>query len=1146
MIAPRLPSERCWIGCDVGSTAVKAVGLDAGNLRILTSDYLRHGTRQAEGTLQLLKQIELRCPGLLGRSTVFFTGSGGRPLAERAGCRFTQEVNAVALATERLYPQAGSIVDLGGQDAKIIIWMGNPGNGSRRKFFSMNDKCAGGTGSVIDRIVSKLGLSSDDLSNLRTDGLPIHPVAARCGVFAETDINSLQKQGIPREELLGSLFEAIVQQNLSVLTRGATLLPPVLLLGGPHAFLPGLVDAWRRALTSLWRERGILPPAGVAPPQHVQVPENACYFAAIGAVLYGIMDGEQQERAYPSGDEVLALLESSLKSVAAKAGEPGLLDSPRQREEVRTLARQAKPVGFPAAGSGTRRKTAKAPARRRGDLGSLENMDVVIGLDAGSTSTKAVILDLEGEVLAKAYRLSKGDPLADARIVLSDLEDQALGDGWRLRVRGLGVTGYAKDMLGEFLGADLVLVETVAHARSGLRIDPHVQVIVDVGGQDIKVLVLRDGRVRDFRLNSQCSAGNGFFLQNTAQRFGIPLEEFADHAFRAQRCPRFHVGCAVFLESDIVNFQQIGWQPEEILAGLVRVLPRNIWLYVVGEPNLERLGRRYILQGGTQRNEAAVKAQVDFIRKRVSAAEILVHPHAGESGAIGVGLELLERSIEKPSAFLGFQDLRALRVQSRQDESTRCRLCPNQCMRTILEACLPSGEIRRYIVASCEAGRAAPGQKPVRAAASHSSAPDFSARAGREAFDRRERVAVGHAMTQRGIDWLRWVPDMLGTAAARKRRAHVRIGFPRALNLYQAAPFFMAYLQGLGVSASQIQVSGVTTERLFRRGIRRGAIDNCYPSKLALAHVHDLLERDEPPDWIFFPILINLPQEIDGAIDVAGCPSSQAAPEVVKAALTREGDRFAARGVRYLNPVLNLAEPALLERQMLEFWGALLGVTRGENRRAIQAAGEVCKRDIEVRLRAPALKEIQRLERDRRAGIVVLGRPYHDDPGLNHHIFQDLNRLGYAIFSIASLPRDRRFLGLLFSEDIALGRIRSPFDISDVWRHSFSANSNAKLWAAKVVARHPNLIALDISSFRCGHDAPIYATVEAILEASRTPYFAFHEIDENRPSGAIRLRVETIDYFLREYEIRRLGRDGRRTEHLEQEHLQDLLDHVPV
>ncbi|MFH1143731.1 MAG: BadF/BadG/BcrA/BcrD ATPase family protein [Candidatus Eisenbacteria bacterium] len=1115
---PRL-AERDWrIGCDVGSTAVKVVLLGADGRECVWRSYRRHGTRQAVAVVRLLRELDAERPGALERARLFFTGNGGRTLAQRSHAGFVQEVNAVAEATERLYPETGCIVDLGGQDAKIIHWQKDARTGRRRKFFSMNDKCAGGTGSIIDRIAAKVGLSSAALGQIRCLRPSVHRVAARCGVFAETDVNSLQKQGIPAEELIHALFEAIVQQNLSVLARGVTLRPPVLLLGGPHAFLPGLVDTWRRELAALWDERGIARPAGEE--SAIAVPEEACFFAALGCV-------PGAGAPAPAGGEIsaaeaLSALEAFLHTRASEVGAPPLLHSEHERREIAALARQAGPRGF-------------GPARGP--------HEVILGLDAGSTSTKAVALDVEGNLLAKAYRLSGGDPLRDAQAVLGEIARQAECAGTRLEVRGFGVTGYAKDLLGTLLGADLILVETVAHARSALTIRPDAEVIVDVGGQDIKVLILREGRVRDFRLNSQCSAGNGYFLQSTAARFEIPLDDFAATAFCASRCPEFHFGCAVFLESDIVNFQQLGWAPGEILAGLARVLPKNVWLYVVGEPNLARLGRIFILQGGTQRNLAAVKAQVDFIRGRVPQADVHVHPHAGEAGAIGVALEILERGLWRSrSHFPGLRTACDMEVRERSELASRCPGCPNRCARTVLEARSPGRDFRRFVVAPCEVGRRLAleeGEREEEGAAALRSgsdpgpeaasgvprAPDFAAQAARIAFSRNPHLSPLPS-TGPGNNGRRW-----GRRARHRRageRDRIRIGLPRALNLHQVAPYFIAYMRALGLGPEQIIISRPTTESLFRRGSRRGAIDTCYPSKVALAQVHELIQ---PPraDWIFFPILVNLPAQLHPVVDAWVCPTSQATPEVVKAAFLREEDLFARQGLRYFDPVFHMGEPRLFEREMHRFWGPLLGVGAKENRLALEQGAGALEHALE-RLRARALLEIHRLELERRVGIVALGRPYHDDPGLNHGILRDLNHRGYPIFTVGSLPRHPDFLQRLFGEEIDRGAIRGPFDISDVWKNSFSANSNQKVWAAKVVARHPNLVALDLSSFRCGHDAPILATVEAILEAAGTPYFTFHDIDENRPSGAIRLRVETIDYSLREYERRALGRSERSRE----------------
>jgi len=313
-----------------------------------------------------------------------------------------------------------------------------------------------------------------------------------------------------------------------------------------------------------------------------------------------------------------------------------------------------------------------------------------VGVDGGSTSTKAVLLGKSGEILCKAYQLSNGNPIQDTIEMFEKLREQVEGRGASLEVLGVGTTGYAKDILRDVLKADVALVETVAHTESALKFyeDPHV--IVDVGGQDIKLIVLRDGRVKDFKLNTQCSAGNGYFLQSTAEGFGKKVEEFADIAFSAKSMPSFGYGCAVFMQSDIVNFQRKGWRSEEILAGLADVLPKNVFLYVASIPNLAALGSRFVLQGGTQNNLAVVKAEVDFIRSSFRAngkePEIIVHEHCGESGAIGAAQEALRRWRRgRQTTFIGLEAVRNIRYHTTRNEDTRCYFCKNNCLRTFID-----------------------------------------------------------------------------------------------------------------------------------------------------------------------------------------------------------------------------------------------------------------------------------------------------------------------------------------------------------------------------------------------------------------------------------------------------------------------------
>ncbi|HWQ36542.1 MAG TPA: BadF/BadG/BcrA/BcrD ATPase family protein, partial [Blastocatellia bacterium] len=531
--------EKLYIGMDVGSTTVKAVVVDPVKDEILWSDYQRHETRQPEKALEFLQRIEAAFPLPKENFRIFITGSGGGGIARLIGAKFVQEVNAVSLAVEKLYPEAGSVIELGGQDAKIIIFKEDPETGKKKKIPSMNDKCAGGTGAVIDKINAKLRIPAEKLCDMGYYGLKLHPVAGKCGVFAETDINSLQKMGVPPNELMASLFEAIVGQNLAVLTRGNTLRPHVLLLGGPNTYIRGMVEAWRYNIPKVWEERNYPLPEGVDPKELIRVPDNAQYFAAIGAVEFGRAEDENVG-IYRGSRDLEYYINVGRLEEKKKAGGKGLSENSDELAAFRERYKRKKfaPATF-------------APG---------QVVEGFIGLDGGSTSTKAALLDRNRNVLVKTYQLSKGNPIEDTKEILTKLEKQVTDQGAILKVLGVGTTGYAKDILRDVLAADVALVETVAHTESALQFYRDVDVIVDVGGQDIKLIILKNRQVKDFKLNTQCSAGNGYFLQSTAEGFGIRVEDYADVAFSAQAMPTFGYGCAVFMQSDIVDFQRQGWK----------------------------------------------------------------------------------------------------------------------------------------------------------------------------------------------------------------------------------------------------------------------------------------------------------------------------------------------------------------------------------------------------------------------------------------------------------------------------------------------------------------------------------------------------------------------------------------------------------
>ena len=357
-------------------------------------------------------------------------------------------------------------------------------------------------------------------------------------------------------------------------------------------------------------------------------------------------------------------------------------------------------------------------------------------------------------------------------------------------------------------------------------------------------------------------------------------------------------------------------------------------------------------------------------------------------------------------------------------------------------------------------------------------------------------------------------------AALLKKRGEIRIGMPRVLNMYSMTPVFTGYFAALGVKAENLVYSDFTSEQLYKEGAKRGAIDPCFPSKLGIPHVHNLLSvvhAKKALDIIFFPMIDCLTSELHGTQASRSCPTVAATPAAVKAAFTKESDLFAEKGVVFLDTFVNISKRDLFERQMFEQFRDVLGLSPEENKRAVEQGYRALDFFNNVTMRGAAREALEQLEREDRLGVVVLGRPYHNDPGVNHEILEEFQKLGYPVFTEDCLPIDDDILWRLFGPEVESGDIPHPMSLNDVWKNSYSENTSRKVWAAKYVARHPNLVALELSSFKCGHDAPIYTVVEEIVEHSGTPYFCFKDIDENKPTGSIKIRTETIGYFLKRY-----------------------------
>ncbi|MFN7065499.1 MAG: BadF/BadG/BcrA/BcrD ATPase family protein [Aquificaceae bacterium] len=652
------------LGIDVGSTTCKYVLTDQEG-RILDKAYERHNTKQAEKVYEFILLLEKSYGFKEGRDRVYITGSGGGFISGLIGAKFVQEVVAVANAVERIHPDVKFVSEIGGEDMKTIFIKER--EGKRNKQVYMQNVCAGGTGTFIEKIGRRLGIPLEVLSRMDYEGYTLHRISSKCGIFAEADVNSLVKAGVPKEEIIASLFEAVVYQNLAQLTKGNIPLPKVLLLGGPNLFFKGLQSAWRVNLQKLWKERGVV---GYDKAQElILVPENSLYYASLGCVFTAL---EEEDGIYRGHERLRWWIEEGQYEEKLREGKKGLSSSQEELGEFK-------------------RKYAYVVENR---IVPKKVEEVIIGCDFGSTTAKAVCITPEKEIVFSCYALSKGNPIEDAKDILRQIRRYLGDDG---KVLALGLTGYGKDLLKPVVSADVAVVETVAHATAGLHFFPDADCICDVGGVDVKVMILRQGSVVDFRLNSQCSSGNGAFLQGVAESFNIPLQEMADKAFSARAMPSFTMGCGVFLQSDIVNQQRKGWKAEEIIAGLCHILPFNVWVYAGGINNLAEIGRKFILQGGTHRNLAVVKAQVDFIKARVPSAEIYVHPYSGEAGAIGAALVALEHYKKGIStSFRGFDLIENLGYRSTTSKETLCHWCPINCQRSFIDVYLGEGEGRPW------------------------------------------------------------------------------------------------------------------------------------------------------------------------------------------------------------------------------------------------------------------------------------------------------------------------------------------------------------------------------------------------------------------------------------------------------------------
>ena len=871
------------IGIDIGSTTVKVVVLDEQN-NLLFRSYERHYSKTRERTCQTLQGLR----GLLAGQQVqlLITGSAGLGVAKAAGLGFVQEVYATAAAVREFIPHTDAVIELGGEDAKIIFF----GNTLEER---MNGSCAGGTGAFIDQMATLLNVSVDELDELSLHHEKIYPIASRCGVFAKSDIQPILNQGGRKEDVAASIFQAVVDQTVAGLTQGRELTGTIVFLGGPLHFLSGLRQ---RFVETLKLDQ-----------EHAIFPEDGDCFAAIGAALCTEPD---QLRSFES---VLDLLEHAATVSAPVDTMDPLFSS---QEEYAAFSARHQAMTVPTVDL----STYTGPA--------------YLGIDAGSTTTKMVLIDPERRILYSYYHSNQGNPV---RIVLPQLREIYAQCGDRVTIRGAAVTGYGEDLIKNAFSCDLGLVETVAHLNAARHFSPDVDFIIDIGGQDMKCFKIRGGAVDSILLNEACSSGCGSFIETFAKALGYSIADFSRMGLFAQHPVNLGSRCTVFMNSSVKQAQKDGASVEDISAGLSISVVKNAVYKVIRAASADDLGQHIVVQGGTFLNDAVLRSFELELGREVTRPTI-----AGMMGAYGAALAARQANLPQSTLL----PASALETFTHEAKPATCKLCTNHCSLTINR--FDGG--RKFISGNrCS--------RPLG----------------------QEKVEIPDLMKFK----YQYLRSLEGKGEGDGSRG--KIGIPFGLNMYENLPFWFTLFTTLNF---EVVLSPESTRSLYLKGQQTIPSDTvCYPAKLLHGHVMALLE--EGVDTIFYPCMsYNFDEHL--ADNHYNCPVVAYYPDLLGVNIP------ALSKVHYLHPNLGLHRPKDFEKKGAQLLLEEFGVPKREAVKAIRKAYAAYD-DFRQLVRRTGEDYIAYARANGRKILVVAGRPYHMDPEINHGINDLITSFGFVL-----------------------------------------------------------------------------------------------------------------------------------------------------
>jgi len=1024
------------LGLDVGSTTVKVAAL--ANDTVLFSKYERHRADIRNTIVSVVGEAlalirEKVSPDAVISAVV--TGSGGLAVSQWLGIPFVQEVTSATLAAKKLIPQTDVIIELGGEDAKITYFDGS--NIEQR----MNGTCAGGTGAFIDQMAALLETDAGGLNELAKRYTTLYPIAARCGVFAKTDIQPLINEGAAREDIAASIFQAVVNQTISGLACGKPIRGNVAFLGGPLHFLTELRKRFVETLKLT--------------PEQTIVPENAQLFVAMGAAFTELKSREDEDESEVAARYNFLCVEdfnTALQKIkTAELNEiqrlPPLFESEAALAEFRNRhSREKARVADIAKASGT----------------------VFLGLDAGSTTTKAVLIDAKGAILWRFYDVNAGNPVKLAVEMLRRLYEVLPQTAHIARTVS---TGYGEKLFQAAVGADDGEVETIAHYKAAEFFLPGVEFLLDIGGQDMKCLTMENGAITGIQLNEACSSGCGSFLDNFARSLGMSVSDFSQKALLAEKPVDLGSRCTVFMNSRVKQAQKEGSSVGDISAGLSYSVIKNALFKVIKLRDADSIGKKIIVQGGTFNNDAVLRAF-----ELVSGKEAVRPDVAGLMGAYGAALIALTQWREagsNPNAVSGIATLSDLKNFHVDLKLARCGKCPNNCLLTIntfSNTTLPTGtEFRTFVTGNrCERGL--------------------------------EMEGV-HLATQKKQEPLPnlydWKYHRLFdyTPLSKEQAVRGQIGIPRVLNMYENYPLWFTFFTELKF---QVVLSARSNKAIYEMGLESIPSESvCYPGKIVHGAIEWLLKRGVKN--IFYPCIPYESKEDKTANNHYNCPIVTSYPEVIKNNI--EVFRHST-DVRYMNPFLPIFDKKALKARLFEVLGGMFSISKREIEHAVDVAWAEQER-FRSDVKTAGINTLKELHKKNIRGIVLAGRPYHIDPELNHGIPELLTGLGLAVFTEDSLAH--------------LGKVQRPLRVVDQWVYH-----NRLYRAAEFVSRTKNLELIQLTSFGCGLDAVTADQVSEIL-ARHDKMYTLLKIDEGANLGAIRIRVRSLLAALEERKHRFVG-----------------------